>query len=89
MGGNIVVYNVAGKNIPIVHRVVRRHQGPCVLCLDHHNKPTKWNIVKLLSISSPRATTITPTIPSSTRAVGGTLIARRKLLEVWLDTCLL
>ncbi|KAI5793256.1 signal peptidase complex catalytic subunit SEC11 [Geopyxis carbonaria] len=25
--GEIVVYNVAGKDIPIVHRVVRRHKG--------------------------------------------------------------
>ncbi|RPA83582.1 microsomal signal peptidase 18 kDa subunit [Ascobolus immersus RN42] len=25
--GEIVVYNVEGKNIPIVHRVVRNHQG--------------------------------------------------------------
>ncbi|RPA82564.1 signal peptidase I [Ascobolus immersus RN42] len=25
--GEIVVYNVAGMNIPIVHRVVRNHQG--------------------------------------------------------------
>ncbi|RPA94445.1 signal peptidase complex catalytic subunit SEC11 [Choiromyces venosus 120613-1] len=26
--GEIVVYNVIGKDIPIVHRVVRKHQGP-------------------------------------------------------------
>ncbi|KAL7270690.1 Signal peptidase complex catalytic subunit [Rhizina undulata] len=26
--GEVVVYNVKGKEIPIVHRVVRRHQGP-------------------------------------------------------------
>lgn len=26
--GEIIVYNVAGKDIPIVHRVVRRHKGP-------------------------------------------------------------
>lgn len=25
--GEIIVYNVAGKDIPIVHRVVRRHKG--------------------------------------------------------------
>jgi len=25
--GEVVVYNVAGKDIPIVHRVVRRHKG--------------------------------------------------------------
>lgn len=25
--GEIVVYNVKGKDIPIVHRVVRRHKG--------------------------------------------------------------
>jgi len=28
--GEVVVYNVVGKDIPIVHRVVRRHKGKCV-----------------------------------------------------------
>ena len=28
--GEIVVYNVQGKDIPIVHRVVRRHKGAYV-----------------------------------------------------------
>jgi signal peptidase len=29
--GEIVVYNVVGKDIPIVHRVVRRHKGVYVV----------------------------------------------------------
>jgi signal peptidase len=29
--GEIVVYNVVGKDIPIVHRVVRRHKGVYVI----------------------------------------------------------
>lgn len=28
--GEIIVYNVVGKDIPIVHRVVRRHKGAWV-----------------------------------------------------------
>jgi len=29
--GEIVVYNVVGKEIPIVHRVVRKHKGSYVV----------------------------------------------------------
>lgn len=33
--GEIVVYNIKGKDIPIVHRVVRKHQGAYVFCPLH------------------------------------------------------
>lgn len=34
--GEIVVYNVRGKDIPIVHRVMRKHKGGYVY-RRHHN----------------------------------------------------
>lgn len=38
--GEIVVYNVVGKDIPIVHRVVRRHKGEYVSpTVPHHPPP--------------------------------------------------
>ena len=64
--GEVVVYNVVGKDIPIVHRVVRRHKGAFVTPAPYgHGRFCRMlmmpRIAKRRLTFSPRATTTTPT----------------------------
>lgn len=83
--GEVVVYNVKGKDIPIVHRVVRKFGSGYVRAAAVASTALTASTGTRRS-SSPRATTMPATTPSYTPA-GKTTSSDRTLLEASLATC--